>query len=395
MTIASFFRPLLTFLWLAVIVGCETTDIAPLAAEDTPELVTDEAGLWQAFDKYEKDLQSSSLLETDPELNAYVRHIACNVTGPEYCDRLRLYIVNRPYFNATMAPNGMMEVWSGMLLRAENEAQLAFVLGHEFTHFRQRHSLQRWRSAKNLSNATLFLAIGGAAAGAPEAGNIGQLAAMAALYGYGRDQEREADDLGFEFATQANYAASEAAQLWEYLVEEVDHSDSKRKKRQFARASIFSTHPLTKERIQTLKAKADNLEQPHKRLGSEDYLSAVSPFWDKWLKEDLIRRDFGEHIYLINRLMKHHQQLGVLYFHRAEAYRLRRAQGDAALAVADYEQAAMYQDAPAQTWRYLGQAYKRAGRQAEAVSAYQTYLEKAPEAADRALVEQFLTEDKF
>jgi len=43
-----------------------------------------------------------------------------------------------------MAPNGMMQVATGLLLRTANEAQLAYVLGHELGHYRRRHSMQRW-----------------------------------------------------------------------------------------------------------------------------------------------------------------------------------------------------------------------------------------------------------
>ena len=47
-----------------------------------------------------------------------------------------------------MAPNGVMMVWTGSLLRMRNEAQLALVLGHEFGHYRERHTLQQWRKLK-------------------------------------------------------------------------------------------------------------------------------------------------------------------------------------------------------------------------------------------------------
>lgn len=374
-----------------LLVGCASTDVTPITADERPDQATDEAGLWQVFDNYEKELQRSALLERDEALNAYVRGIACDVTGPDYCADLRLYIINRPYFNATMSPNGLMEVWTGLLLRAENEAQAAFVIGHEFVHFHERHSLQRWRSVKNLSSASLIFSLGAAAAGAPDASALGQFAAMAALYGYGRDHEREADDKGFNYAVKAGYAASQAAALWRLLVEEVEQSDSKRKKRDFARASVFSTHPLTEERIASLDEKAAAAGDGGKTNESV-WLDKVSPFWGKWLEEDLVRRDFGENIHLINRLMKHDRQMGTLYFRRAEAQRLRRGEGDLEKALADYEIASTFADAPAATWRQLGEAWKRNGENARAKQAFETYLEKSPQAEDRAFVERWLGE---
>ena len=82
----------------------------------------------------------------DLKLHAYVEDIACRL-GASHCPDIRVHIVRTPWFNASMAPNGMMQVWSGLLLRADNEAQLAAVLGHEIGHYISRHSVERLRDA--------------------------------------------------------------------------------------------------------------------------------------------------------------------------------------------------------------------------------------------------------
>lgn len=380
----------------ALLAACATTDVTPVAVDEKPDITTDEAGLWQAFDRYEQDLQRSALVERDEALNAYVRSIVCEVAGEGYCNDMRLYVVRRPYFNATMSPNGLMEVWTGLLLRAENEAQAAFVIGHEFVHYRERHSLQRWRSTRNLSTVTLLMGIGGALAGAPGAGDIGQLAGLAALYGYGRDQEREADELGFDLATEVGYADEAAARLWRNLVAEVEASDSRQAKRRIARANIFSTHPLTQERIDRLDEKAAALDQPAPDLRAEEWANAMAPHIGDWLQDDLVRRNFGEHLHLVNRLMENPayqtRLAGELLYRRGEAYRLRREEGDLEKARADYEAAVTKPDAPALAWRRLGDALKRDGERGQAAAAYRTYLEKAPDASDRLFVEQYIEE---
>ena len=103
---------------------------------------SDEAELWYAMERVELELQHSPLVVRDPALNAYARKVLCEVTR-DYCADLRLYLVDLPYFNASMAPNGVMILWTGSLLRIQNEAQLALVLGHEFGHYRERHTLQQ------------------------------------------------------------------------------------------------------------------------------------------------------------------------------------------------------------------------------------------------------------
>src|ERR1041385_5527115 len=99
----------------------------PLNYHPTPE--SDEGGLWMIGEKAEAEIRTSPLLVKDPALNAHLRKIVCKLAGP-YCDSIRVYIVDVPYVNAVMSPNGMLQVWTGMLLRTQNDAEMAFVLGH-------------------------------------------------------------------------------------------------------------------------------------------------------------------------------------------------------------------------------------------------------------------------
>ncbi|MCY7354402.1 MAG: M48 family metalloprotease, partial [Lysobacter sp.] len=100
------------------------------APGSTPIAGTDEDELWYAMERAERELQRSPLRVRDPALNNYVRRTVCKSAG-DYCRDLRVYIMDVPQFNASMAPNGMMLVWTGALLRARDEAEIAFVLAHE------------------------------------------------------------------------------------------------------------------------------------------------------------------------------------------------------------------------------------------------------------------------
>ena len=128
------------------LVGCIACALPPAAIAD------DEAGLWAYMDRTEEQLRRSPFLIRDEALNAYVRDIACRLAG-EHCPHVRVYILRKAQFNATMAPNGMLQVWSGLLLRMANEAQLAAILGHEIGHYVARHGVQRLREAKSRTAA--------------------------------------------------------------------------------------------------------------------------------------------------------------------------------------------------------------------------------------------------
>ncbi|NHK27538.1 M48 family metalloprotease [Parvularcula flava] len=384
------FRAIVSFAAIAALSACATTDVDPLQADTRPSEETDEAGLWLRMDEAEDLLQQSAVVVRDPALNAYVDEVFCNVAGEAYCDDVRVYIVEQPYFNANMSPNGMMQVWTGLLLRAENEAQLAFVLGHEFAHYRQRHSLEQWREINNAANLSVLFNVGVAAAGVPNAAVLGNFTLAAQLYGFGRDKEREADEFGFGYFTEAGYDPAAAAGIWEYLIAETEASDSDRKKRQIARSSIFSTHPVTAERVETLKGLAGEAEAGIEN--DEAFAGAVAPFLNDWLADDLVLRDFGQHLHLIDHKIEAGQNLGVLYFRRGEAYRLRREDGDFERALDNYSKAVLFDDVPPQGWMALGEALQRRGEEMEARAAYGKYLELMPDAPERGIIEAWLEE---
>ncbi|PZO68530.1 MAG: hypothetical protein DI636_08830 [Pelagerythrobacter marensis] len=149
-----------------------------------------ERGLWYEMAEQERLLRQSHFLVDDPALNAYVRGVLCRTVGAERCAATRLYLVRTPFFNASMAPNGAMIVNTGLLLRMRDEAQLAAVLGHEFTHFEHQHSLRLFR---NMRTKTDILSIFSLAPIPYAAGMVGQIAILSSVFGFNREMEREAD----------------------------------------------------------------------------------------------------------------------------------------------------------------------------------------------------------
>ena len=154
-----------------VVLGCTTIPDSELQPGERPALETTEAGLWMHMDKMEANLRTSGRVLRDPALDNFLKTLTCRLE-PEHCNSVRIYVVDVPYFNASMAPKGMMQVWSGFLLRAENESQVAFVLAHELAHYVQRHSLQRWIDIKNKLNASQILSVLTSAAGVGYVGGL-------------------------------------------------------------------------------------------------------------------------------------------------------------------------------------------------------------------------------
>jgi predicted Zn-dependent protease len=140
-----------------------------------PDTASDEGGLWAMMDREETKLRRSPFSLRGPELHARVQDVACRLAA-DPCPDIRVHLVRTPFFNASMAPNGMMQVWSGLLLRVDNEAQLAAVLGHEIGHYLERHSLERLRAAKSGSAVGQFLGLFGVV------GLLGQAGLLAGMF---------------------------------------------------------------------------------------------------------------------------------------------------------------------------------------------------------------------
>lgn len=350
-----------------------------------PTAGSDEAELWYAMERAETELQRSPLRVRDPALNAYVRKVACEVSG-EYCKDLRVYVMDVPQFNASMAPNGVMLVWTGALLRARDEAELAFVLGHEAGHFKAQHSLKQWRRIKDTSAMLTVFQVLAYGAGAPNTAMLGSLAGYATLFKFTRDQEREADRLGFQAIVEHGYDPRAGIDLWARMKREEDT-------RKYDKPSAaFSTHPATAERLADVTAAANAVANASSERRRDAYRAATRPYLEHWLDTELTRRAYAASLLVIGELLADspQQDKGVLTFYLGEAHRRRNADGDRDAAAKLYAQAVAMPGAPAAAWREHGFALRTSGRNAEARAALQRYLADAPQAEDRAFVQREL-----
>jgi predicted Zn-dependent protease len=348
---------------------------------------TDEAELWYIMDRMERELAQSPLIVRDPALNAYVRSVLCKVTD-DYCRNMRVYIADLPWFNASMAPNGAMMVWTGTLLRARNEAQLALVLGHEFGHYRERHTLQQWRKLKRNSAWLGTFGVLASGVGVGIASTAANIAGMASMSKFSRDKEREADGIGFAQLLAEGYDPNAGVGLWEGMLrEEAAHDYGKP-------LPVFSSHPRTRERLEDIKAAAAAVADPPRELGALDYRAAMRPWLEHWLEQELTRRMFASSIQVLSDLQvgAAPEDAGLLNFYLGEAYRRRGKEGDRDQAAKLYALAVSQPGAPAKAWREHGLALRAVGERARAAEALRHYLAQAPQAEDLAFVTGYLSE---
>lgn len=344
----------------------------------------DERGLWMQADEAERRLKASNFVIRDPALNAYVRGVLCREVGERECADARIFITRTPYFNASMMPNGAMQIWSGLFLRVRDEAQLAAVLGHEFVHYRQRHSVKQFRDIKGKTNAMAWMSV------LPVGGLIGaglgvaQLGMIGSVYGFSRDMEREADAGSVTMLAKANYDPLAASRIWQQVRAEEEATAIARKRKVRGEGGMFATHPATPERMADLRAQAATLRGPTD-LGADRYRAALAPFWAEFIDDQVKLNDFGGTELLLAQLAGD-RWTGDLLYARAELYRGRGQPGDFATAAKLYGDALAAGGAPVEARRGLGLSLMRSGRTDEGKAALRTYLEQKPGASDRAMM---------
>ena len=354
-------------------------------ARETPP---DEAGLMADAARAEHALAVSPIVERDAALNAYLRGILCR-TAPEQCAGLRLYIIAAPDFGARTLANGTIEIGAGLVWRAANEAQFAFILSREVAHYSQHHALAALRTQRRGHEALLAVDLAAATLGAYLASDLINLGVAGAVRGVAQNREREADRLGVERLMAAGYDGAEAFALSNALGNET-HAGRQRPPSQHLDTDIDRAAPTTRARLTALRERVTRIGDASANAAA--YRQHIRPFLGAWLAAELERRDYSASLFAFDRLASAGYDLGVVHFFRGEAFRSRRGDGDLSRAEAAYRLAVIHGDAPAAAWRQLGELEARAGRVEAARLMLQTYLERAPGAQDRALVQARLDE---
>jgi beta-barrel assembly-enhancing protease len=376
---------------LALAVAC-AGPLPDMAPGPTPEVDRDEAGFRMVYDKFDEELATSAIVIRDPNAERHLRELVCQLSA-EYCGATRVFLVRVPEFNASMAPNGTILVFSGLLLRVHNDAQLAAVLGHEISHYQRRHGIARYRNGKAWANALMILmypagGFGGAAA--VGAFSAAQLIAVGAVQKYSRTNESEADKLGLERMVRAGYDPREAATVWRLIVKE-DKVDPHRR----IRVPFLESHPAEAQRIAALEQDAAKHLTPQLEgsIGKPEFDAMVEPLLATLLADELtMRRPERTEVVLAHLRAEGRLSDAEFAFQRGEMTRLRGGTGDAERALALYREAIAGDAVPPVGLRNFGFLLRNAGDAEGARTAFARYLDLLPDAPDRAVIEGHIQE---
>ena len=200
--------------------------------------------------------------------------------------------------------------------------------------------------------------------------------ALSSIYGFSKELEREADELGFQRLRKAGYDVSQAPLTFEYLLAEVKALD-------IDEPYFFSTHPALEERIKNFKALVRQYPSQGGYRGTEVYQSQVDRLHLKLLADYLQLSRHQSVLLILERSDAFQHYPPSARYYLGEAYRLRNQPGDVERALNAYR--VTLQQAPeyAPTYRALGLYYMKHAQPEKADASFQRYLELQPEAADR------------
>lgn len=217
-----------------------------------------------------KTLRANLVFIEEPTVNQYLEDLGQRLVShsDQPDSEFKFFILNVPNINAFAGPDAYIGIHTGLILAADNEAELAGVLAHEISHVTQRH-IARAITESNTSPAAMFATILAAiliGAQDPDAGAAilygGTAAMMQSQINFTRHNEHEADRVGIGLLRESGINPQGMAGFFETLLEQSESDNL------MAQMEYLRTHPLSSTRIAEAKnrLKASDIKLPSDSL---------------------------------------------------------------------------------------------------------------------------------
>jgi len=214
-----------------------------------------------------RDVEATSKLITDPVITQYVNRLGQRIAANSDAKvPFTIKVIESDEINAFSLPGGYLYIDTGMILAVDNEAELAGIMAHEIAHVAARHVTRAETRAAIMRYVSIPLGFGG-------------LAVPMLFMKFGRDAEREADLLGLEYEYAAGYDPQAFVHFFETL-----HAEEKQKRNLVEK--VFSTHPLTEDRIRRAQKEISSLLP-----GKVEYVVDTSEFQEVKARVDKLMHE--------------------------------------------------------------------------------------------------------
>ncbi|MDX2234857.1 MAG: M48 family metallopeptidase [Hyphomonadaceae bacterium] len=200
-----------------------------------------------ALDSWAKQKQDTPI-SRDPALNAQLQRVGRRISAASGLTNVQweFVVFDKDDKNAFVLPGGKVGFYRGLMQLAQNDAQIAAVMGHEVGHVQARHAAERYSQqvGSSLAMAGAQVALASSQNANAYMAAIGLGAQVGILLPYSRLQETEADRVGVDNMHRAGYDVREAVKFWELMAGEGGSRGP----------TILSTHPSPQGRMAELRA---------------------------------------------------------------------------------------------------------------------------------------------
>jgi len=370
-----------------LVAGCASPNLAPL--NEGLLVNEDEKMIWRQSLEEQKVLNDSGVILEDLALQTYLNQIVRNLQPDDLSAKMsfNVLVIKDPYLNAFAFPDGTIYVHTGLLARMDNEAQLAVLLAHEMAHCTQRHALQAYRSIKDRQAfmASVQQTLARLAMVQEVARFLGLTGSLAAVTGYTREFETEADIVGLDSMIMADYDPYEALRLFEHLKAEIEYE-------QIKEPYFFGTHPNVQTRIDTIRhvLETSYKDKPGRKKNTEVFISKVNRVILENAELDLKIGRFRHAWRGVDKYLQTAANDARAYYLMGEIFRQRGRENDTAKALSYYRKAVSIDPSYSEPHKAIGLIHYKDGHKALAKQFFESCLRLAPDAPDKAYIQGYI-----
>ena len=361
-----------------VLTACQTNYFPSDAADSSGELILNEADYNFVYKRMEDQIKIAPNNVHNIELGQYLSDLSCEVSA-KYCSQIRIYVIQQPYFNAHMLPNGTLILFSGLLLRINSRQQLAYILAHEIAHYVHKHGLKKINYAKLISRAQKNIHNINPISG------LNQLGRAFNQSRYSQALEREADDFSINTLINQKMSLADAAMLFENL--KLENSASGKSNL----GGFLSSHPGIQQRINLLNSRSDAVSI-NKFITQDSWQVIKNEFLDDWLTAELRKREYDSTRVLLKQLQSVSDKPGYFEFYFGEIYRKQGGIRNLQSAINHYQKHLETSNGSIvhRVYKNMAQAYANLDNFSIARRYYLKYLNLKPKPADLEIIKREL-----
>lgn len=212
------------------------------------------------------EVEQQAKLVDDPIITEYINRVGQNIVlNSDAKVPFTIKVIDSDEVNAFALPGGFFYVNKGLILAADNEAELAGVMAHEIAHVAGRHAMENYGKMTAMNYGMLAGIIFGGPIASTVLQNAGGLSQAMAFFKFSRGAEEEADRLGVQYLYASGYDPTGMASMFEKL-------NSKNKKKPGTLSKLFSSHPQSIERRDASLALVARFPE------KEEYIISTSEF---------------------------------------------------------------------------------------------------------------------